>query len=549
MSENTIKALRESEERFRLINSRIPGIVYQFKVDVNGNRSFPYVSSKVESYLNISVEDVMRDAEIWLSLTHPDDYPSLAVSIVDSMQKMILWEWEGRFIRDDKKVVWLHGSSVPSKYEDGSVVWDGVFVDITDRKNAEIELFYSKEELDRIFNLSPDFVGYGNLDGVFTKVNKALYSILGYKEEEFLKQPFMDFIHPDDVAATGAELQNAQEGVSNIAIDNRYRCKDGSYKWIAWSVVSDLSKNEFLAVGRDISDRKQAEISLIEREKKLEKQIELRTCELEEKVRELGFQKLAMDEHSIVSIADVSGTIIYVNQKFCNVSGFSEQELIGRNHRILNSGEHSKDFFSNLWNTIVDGKVWQGIIKNMKKDGGYYWSEVTITPFLDNKGKPFQYVAIRTDITERINAVRAAEKANLAKSDFLFSMSHELRTPLSAILGFSQRIEMKTKEEKTRDSSQKVINAGNHILSLINEILDLSKIESGNIELSIEKHSLNEILDNMLTLVSPLAEKNFIQIDNKINTPSYINVDELRFKQVLLNILSNAIKYNSEMVR
>ena len=143
-------------------------------------------------------------------------------------------------------------------------------------------------------------------------------------------------------------------------------------------------------------------------------------------------------------------------------------------------------------------------------------------------------------------AYEVAEVANKAKSDFLSSMSHELRTPLNAILGFSQLTEMDTKEEKTRGSCQEVINAGNHLLSLINEILDLSKIESGNIELSIEKIGLNEILNNTLTLINPLADKHSIHIDNKVSSSFNINVDEMRFKQVLLNVLSNAIKYNSE---
>ena len=187
------------------------------------------------------------------------------------------------------------------------------------------------------------------------------------------------------------------------------------------------------------------------------------------------------------------------------------------------------------------------------KDGTYVWVEDGLRLVCDKDGNPQEIVGYWLNINERKQAESdlheaklIAEKANQAKSEFLSSMSHELRTPLNAILGFSQLIEMKTKEDITRDNSQEIINAGNHLLNLIEEILDLSKIESGKIELSIKECGLNKILNDTLTLINPLAEKNSIQIDNKVSTSFNINVDEMRFKQVLLNILSNAIKYNNE---
>jgi len=127
----------------------------------------------------------------------------------------------------------------------------------------------------------------------------------------------------------------------------------------------------------------------------LEQRVINRTDELAGKVKELSFQRLALDQHAIVSTADKAGNITYVNDKFCAVSGYSEQELIGNNHRMLNSDEHSKQFFKSLWQTISKGDTWKGEIKNKKKGGGYYWVDVTIVPFLDENSNPFQYVAIR----------------------------------------------------------------------------------------------------------------------------------------------------------
>lgn len=145
-------------------------------------------------------------------------------------------------------------------------------------------------------------------------------------------------------------------------------------------------------------------------------------------------------------------------------------------------------------------------------------------------------------------ALEKAENASAAKSKFLSSMSHELRTPLNAILGFSQLIDLDTKEEKTKTNTKEIISGGNHLLKLINEVLDLSKIESGTIDLSIKSYSFNDIIKETLALIQPTTDKHAIQIDNKISPLANINIDVdfTRYKQVLLNIISNAIKYNSE---
>lgn len=269
---------------------------------------------------------------------------------------------------------------------------------------------------------------------------------------------------------------------------------------------------------------------------------------LQNTIHELIQQKDTLDHHAIVSIADRQGKISYVNDKFCEISGYTREELIGKNHRILKSNMHSSEFYQNLWDTILQGNVWQGEICNKRKDGSHYWVESTISPFLDSKGIPYQYVSIRTDITHLLEAKLAAEEASRSKSLFLSSMSHELRTPMNAILGFSQIIDMTTKDGATKENIKEIISAANHLLELINEILGFSKIESGEIDLKYDSYSIKHIIEFCISMIKPSADKMSIRINNKLDSlPDIkINIDEKWFKQVVLNILSNAVKYNKE---
>lgn len=266
---------------------------------------------------------------------------------------------------------------------------------------------------------------------------------------------------------------------------------------------------------------------------------------LQKTIYELIQQKDTLDHHAIVSIADEYGTMVYVNDKFCEISGYSRDQLIGHNHRILKSDMHPKEFYQELWSTITEGNVWHGKVCNQRKDGSHYWVESTISPFLDTSGKPYQYVSIRTEITQLLEAKIESEKASRAKSVFMSSMSHELRTPMNAIIGFAQLLEMKL-EGNELEYIKEVKKSGNHLLALINGILDLSNIEAGTFQPSLEKIDIETFLSESLLGVQDIAKNKNIKIHQETEGDStvYVIADRLRLKQALLNYLTNAIKFN-----
>lgn len=267
--------------------------------------------------------------------------------------------------------------------------------------------------------------------------------------------------------------------------------------------------------------------------------------------QELALQQQALNEHAIVSAADVKGNITYINDKFCEISGYAREELIGNNHRMLKSGEHSPEVYEDLWHTISNGNTWHGEIKNRKKDGGYYWVQATIVPFVNEKNRVYQYVSIRTDITDRKNAEEEAKAADKAKSDFLSSMSHELRTPMNAILGFAQMLKYSPNESLSETQStyvDSIIQGGNYLMELVTQVLELSRIEDGHITLNIIDTAPRDLIDSCVIMISERAGKEKVTVIDQTEKQELpvLSTDATRLTQVLLNLLLNAVKYNRE---
>ncbi len=285
--------------------------------------------------------------------------------------------------------------------------------------------------------------------------------------------------------------------------------------------------------------------------------------ELEEKValRTAELQKLssAVEQNpASIVITSRDGTIEYVNPRFVEMTGYTLDEAVGQNSRILKTGVHDDVFYENLWQTVLAGELWQGDFCNRKKNGETYWEHALIAPVRGSKGEITHFVAIKEDITESRRAAEelraakdAAEAANRAKSDFLANMSHELRTPLNSVIGFSGVL---TKEfygklnEKQSEYVRYIEESGKHLLGLINDILDLSKVEAGKMKLEAATVTLTDVIQASVTMLKERALKHDIRLSVEIGAgvEETIEADERKVKQILFNLLSNAVKFTPE---
>lgn len=271
---------------------------------------------------------------------------------------------------------------------------------------------------------------------------------------------------------------------------------------------------------------------------------------LDEAHRELDYIRAAFDRAAIVAVTDAKGTIIHVNEKFCEISKYSREELIGQNHRIINSGYHSKEFFEDLWSTISSGKVWENEVRNRAKDGSYYWVYTTIVPFLDENKKPYQYVSIRFEITRIKNAenklteyTKRLETSNRELQDFAAIAAHDLQEPLRKIITFSERFGAKFSAHipaEGLDYLKRIQSSAIRMRTLIDDLLSYSRVHTKT--LPFNPVNLQQIVTDVLSDLEVKIEQTNAKIT--VGELPTLDADPSQMRQLFQNVIGNALKFH-----
>lgn len=560
------KALAESEERYRIISSLTSDYLFSTSLDENDSHSLVWVAGSFEKITGYTMDEYISKGG-WVACLHPDDMEKDVqdMNMLRMNQKVVS---EIRTIHKNGEIVWVRSYAYP--------VWDykknklkgiyGAVEDITQRKQNEMlqhiqykiadavvtskslnELFILvRNELSETINVNNFFIAlYDEKTGMLrSDIDKdeveeisewpAQGSMTGYVIESAKSQ----LLKRSDINKLISEGKAGMIGViPEIWLGVPFKVAG---KIIGVLVVQSYDdENAYTKSSVEILEIVAHELSIFIQHKKAEEEtIKLSTA--------------IIQSPTSIEITDISGNIEFVNPKFTKISGYTLEEAQGKNPRFLKSGEHGREFYEDLWKTILSGKVWQSEIRNKKKNGELYWENVIISPIINDDNIITHFVAVKEDISEKKNMIREliaakekAEEMNLVKSSFFANMSHELRTPMVGILGFSEVLLNELQGSPELLHMIKSINtSGRRLLETLNMILNISKLEAAKFEFDLEPFNIIELLQEIFDNFSSAAANktlNYMFIHDKEKI--LCDIDENIFNSIFNNLINNAIKF------
>ncbi|MDD5390137.1 MAG: PAS domain S-box protein [Gallionellaceae bacterium] len=511
-------------------------------------------SDELYRLYGVSPESFAPTPETFIQLIHPDDRLAMQVWIQACVAGEQPGDLEFRALHPDGAVRFISGRGELVRDADGRPIrMVGTAQDITARKLEQEALRESEERHRAVLTALGEGVYGMDREGRCTFVNSAALAMLGFSEEEMLGRNQHELFHhhrPDGRPYPSSECPiflTLRDGQARSRVEWFIR-KDGTLfpvEMIATPMTEGGEQVGAVVSFQDITVR----------------------LEAEDQVRKLS---LAVEQspESIV-ITNLKAEIEYVNETFLRATGYRREEVIGQNPRLLQSGRTPRETYVALWQAMAQGHPWKGEFINRRKDGGEYVELAVITPLRQADGRISHYVAVQEDITEKKRigveldqhrhhleglvaqrtaeltvAKTQAEAANQAKSAFLANMSHEIRTPMNAILGLTHLLQRAGVTPEQGDRLGKIDSAAHHLLSVINDILDLSKIEAGKLQLEQTDFALGAVLDHVRSMISDAAQAKGLRVEvDGDAVPLWLRGDPTRLRQALLNYAGNAIKF------
>tara|TARA_R110000850_G_scaffold218852_3_gene344434 strand:- start:18311 stop:20236 length:1926 start_codon:yes stop_codon:yes gene_type:complete len=372
--------------------------------------------------------------------------------------------------------------------------------------------------------------------GLITYASPAIEKVLGYTVNEFVGTNVVQHIHPADLAKREDKFSKLSRAEDNFSIieEERILHKNGQYIWVK-AIISDgrliPGIEGYMTNFRDITENIVSKVKL------------------EKTLRDLTDYKIALDESSIVAIANTKGKLTYVNEEVMTLSKYTQKELLGSDYRLFNSKEHPVFFYIKIWNTISEGKIWKGEIKMKAKDDTFFWMNTTIVPFLNKHNKPYQYIVVMRDITlrklrtqELHNTIDLLTNQNKRLLNFSYIVSHNLRSHTSNMQNIVNYLEDTDDAEERNEMMQHlkdVAAALNNTMFNLNEVVSIQT----NTELKVETILLKPFVEKILKALYNQIDATAAVIELNIPDDKAINYSKSYLESILHNLVLNAIKY------
>ena len=507
-------ALALSEERLSLAQKSADMGSWEWNIETDCIEG----SESIETIFGLTDGTFTRSKATFLKYVHPDDKDFVVESVDKALKGKKDLDIEHRIIRPDGSIRWIQEIGKVYRNEAGNAVrMLGIVQDITTRKSFQDKLENRTSMLQAVLDSVQESACLIDQDGTVLYSNQTFADRYEQPMEKMIGRNLYDFM-PRDLAQSRQRVVShvIRTGESTRFTDKRDPFHFENFVYPVFSPTGDKLGAAVLSV------------------------------EITERINnELNLQKLWMAiEQSPLSIVitDAQGTIEYINPGFCSVTGYSAEDVIGENPKLLKSNLHDKTFYTDLWTTISSGQIWKGEIFNRKKNGDFFWEQASIAPVFNNEGKITHYIGIKEDITRR-------KELENYKNDIEELMRHDLKSPLTAIFGYPQILLKTELNDRQRQFVQNITQAGNMMLQIIDSYLHISKIEAGTFELTAVHFDLTSVIKQVIGDLKPSTVSKQVEIDlvtgskfTENGDTLFVNGDETLCYSIFSNLLKNAIE-------